>query len=257
MADEREATGNEPASEGDQPSTTTESPAPPADSRESESDQVDWKKKYLEEGKPAQERANALARQLEQLQPLVERLSQTPADEQPQPEDDSYWNDVAAAARAGAPWAKALIYTETQRRNDVAQREYDRKIEYDRRQLEQIADFEQRKKVAEHYLRNKHRFGDPAAAQADFERQTLSTNKSDLEKEVERLKAELEKRNSGTPPTGGPPTLGRETPTTTTTVRMKRSDYQKQQDEMFASGNAKGARAQQAKVRMQQIVLED
>lgn len=88
-------TGNEPISEGDQ--GEPESPAPSAGSRESQ--EPDWKKLYLEQGKPAQEEANRLRRELE----AREAARQSPAAETQPGTRPIDWSKVRGFGESGDP----------------------------------------------------------------------------------------------------------------------------------------------------------
>jgi len=65
------------------------------------------------------------------------------------------------------------------------EREIDRRLQADREQLREIApDPAYRKAVAEHYLKNQHRFGDPLAAHRDLEAERLAKELDDARKRL-------------------------------------------------------------------------
>ena len=119
--EERDATGNDIPSEGDLPETE-ESPAPEGESRERESDPTDWKKKYLE-AKTAEEEANRLRRENEELR--ASRQPPPAADDDDDPDALSPEEELAlaSAARKGDVYAKALIRDRKEREQDREERD--------------------------------------------------------------------------------------------------------------------------------------
>jgi hypothetical protein len=144
----------------------------------------------------------------------------TPADT----EDEAYWSEVEKFATQGDPVAKALL----------RQRERDERRErdiIDAFQLREIADAEERQQVAAHYLKNRHRYGDVAAA-----RDSLRVSK--LEADNKRLLDALKAAQAKQPDPDVVRTHSREITARQNDARKyTRDEWQKEQAELEESGN--------------------
>lgn len=172
MEDARNATGNETPSDGELPKEETQ--AQETESREREQE-PDWKRKYLE-AKAAEEEANRLRRQLAELQ--------TERQVKPATEREDRLRGAEEWAAKGDPVAQLQL--EMHRR----QEELERAIIL-RDQLRDVPE-PLREAVKQRFLQHQDRFGDIKAAHD-------SVLAEERQKEIERLQAELKRRELNKP----------------------------------------------------------
>ena len=181
-----EATGNEGAPSGElanEQETRAEGP----DSREPETETTDWKREFLDKGKPALEEANRLRRENEELRRAMHQPP--PAAKGIEEEvDDLSPDEIAAlkeASRRGDIYAKAALRDRAEREKDRQEREdLARALTLQREYLD-IEDAKERKAVRSRFDPNKHR--DLRDAHEELRRESLEAENKRLLAENERL----------------------------------------------------------------------
>jgi hypothetical protein len=221
MADESTTTGTPEPETGDAAEQTPTAESPSAEDRDASSTgtkEPDYKQLYL----ASKDKIEAANRLLEEQQ----RATHTPAAPAREPdEEEGFWAEVEEFARKGDPVAKAQLW------NRDHQLRKEREI-VDAFQLREIADADERKAVAQHYVRNRHRLGDVAAARAE-----LRAGK--LEEENQRLQAALKaaQQSSVRDPQVARTTLGREvTAKEHKTEKMTRAEWDQAQQRLEDEG---------------------
>lgn len=219
LVEERTA-GTPDPDDGDPGDDTQDSGTQDQKDRDADSREPDYKKLYLEEAKPKIERVNALEKENAELK---EAMKQSPAasddDEDSDPKDPAHWQRVKHFAAQGDVACQALLEEREQRKRDQETR--DRETIH-ALQLRDIEDKPLRKRVYDHFQKNRHRLGDTRAALAEVREQ-------ELEQDNKRLREQIDKRPDQSDRDKPPKTHDRTPPEGKKKVHMTQKEWDQEQ----------------------------
>lgn len=186
---------------------------------------------------------------------LNERLARSPAAQDESVQDGPIASDDEISEAKG--WAKkgdatsrlTLKALEKIEKLEAENQRLVRGIE-DAFTVRDIPDAAKRKRVVDHFTKNRHRLGDIRAAQAEVE---VADNRA----EIERLQAELARhRKSGVTP-NAPATHVPDSPPskTTNTKQMKQSEFRAEIERLREAGDHEGVMAMQRKRRLFEVTV--
>jgi hypothetical protein len=251
VADERETmtAGTTDPSEGEAEGQTSAPGELTAESAQTQEATIDWQKKYLEEGLPAQEERNRLKAEIAELR---NHPAQPPDVTDGELDDDDLTADLAATAQFTAtdPTARLALKLAKQLQKERAARESLQNDAILVRQLDRMKlDEAKEARVLEHFTKNRRRLGDMTAARNEVENQENAAEVERLRKQVELLSRRPD-TTPNAPATHGQTTTTRPAKAETTT----REDWEASQAALEFSDPAK-FRENQRKVRNREIVI--
>lgn len=263
---EPNARESEPRSEGD-PAKKPESPAPAADTPEPDAG-IDWKQEMLTKGKPAQEEANRLRRELEEKERRIAerdaelerlRLAAEPPPAATVADEDEERLQEAARDRQNGFWARQILKERQARAEAEAQRREEARMAYLRGQGEKIeaaSGRERRELITKHFLNSNGRFGDIEAARADIENGERAAEITRLKEERDAIAKERDALKSPKPKGNGAPRAERSVTAEENQQRRSRDEWNREREEKLNRGDRKGALAMDKQLLAGEVELQ-